>query len=68
MSTLYINDMWHINDIHCYADDSTSDALYIGWANIECVIHLQIWHLDRNVRTLFLAQDVENDIPAEHVD
>ncbi|CAG4978252.1 unnamed protein product [Parnassius apollo] len=31
---LHINDMLHTRNIHCYADDSTGDALYTGRANI----------------------------------
>ena len=31
---LHINDMLQISSIHCYADDSTGDALYTGRANI----------------------------------
>ncbi|RVE47192.1 hypothetical protein evm_008160 [Chilo suppressalis] len=31
---LHINDMHQIDGIHCYADDSTGDALYTGRANI----------------------------------
>ncbi|CAK1593890.1 unnamed protein product [Parnassius mnemosyne] len=31
---LHINDMLQTSNIHCYADDSTGDALYTGRANI----------------------------------
>lgn len=31
---LHINDMLQTSDFHCYADDSTGDALYTGRANL----------------------------------
>lgn len=31
---LHVNDMLQISGIHCYADDSTGDALYTGHSNI----------------------------------
>ncbi|KAA5557033.1 hypothetical protein F3G48_33080, partial [Pseudomonas aeruginosa] len=31
---LHINDLLHTSGIHCYADDSTVDALYFGRSNI----------------------------------
>ncbi|XP_013173125.1 PREDICTED: RNA-directed DNA polymerase from mobile element jockey-like, partial [Papilio xuthus] len=34
---LHINDMLQISNIHCYADDSTGDALYTARANVSRV-------------------------------